>query len=273
MDIFSDEVENNLALTQGALSATQEAAQIAKDSKGNDEVEFLPRQTGIKYFDEKIQNNAVTPYDAYLAQKFLKLDITMNANINMNAKMKTLSGTKVYDDVQATLAGLELGDQAINAAGDKAGGIIFKHDNAGFFGGANRKLNELSGGIWGLSDEASSFSAKNNNLVYSIARAQTRGKTTNEAIRDAKSTYDASFRSPDEYRSRINQGQEIQLNYLKEQLEDLQARGYQPTQHMIEQYHKFRQKVDYLKSGKKFDKQTYNTIGVVAREWLNQSKE
>ena len=30
MDIFSDEVENNVALTQGALSATQGAAQVAK---------------------------------------------------------------------------------------------------------------------------------------------------------------------------------------------------------------------------------------------------
>lgn len=279
MDLFTDEADITtpaiLSTTAGAL-VSQEATQgnTAEPLENHADSETLQyRPTNIPYFDEHIKNGTLTPYDAYLARKFLNIDLTMNANINMDAKVKSLSGNQAYKDIKQTLEGLEVGDQVIQDAGEKAGGIVFKHDNAGFFGGLNRKLNEATGGIWGLGDDASAFHAKSNSLVYSIARAQGKGKTTNEQINDAKNIYAPSFRSPAEYRSKIAQAQEIQLAYLQEQIQDLIARGYEPTQHMIEQYNKHKAKIDYIRSGKQFDKATYNSIGNTAQEWLQQQKE
>lgn len=279
MDIFSDEIENDSATTS-ALFATQTAgdlsqAQASQNQAGEDDLSEAQQQfrpTGIKYFDEKIATNTTTPYDAYLARKFLNIDITMNANVNLNAKHKVNSVNSLYNDIRETISGLRNTDEAITQAGEQAGGIIFKHDNAGFWGGLYRKFNEITGGLFGLGDNAASFAARQEAVTKSIARAETRGKTTNMAMQDAKSTYGANFRTEKEYISRMGEGLQTQLIYLKEQARDLQARGEAVPQYLIDTIQEYENKIALIKSGK-YNKQDYKKMGSIAQQWRDSQKQ
>ena len=278
MDIFSDEIENDSATTS-ALFATQQAgdlsqAQASQSQAGEDDLSDTQpqfRPTGIKYFDEKIATNTTTPYDVYLARKFLNIDITMNANVNLNARHKVNSVNSLYNDIRETISGLRNTDEAITQAGEQAGGIIFKHDNAGFFGGVNRKLNNLTGGIYGLSDNAASFAARQEAVTKSIARAETRGKTTNMAMQDARDTYGANFRTEKEYISRMGEGLQTQLIYLKEQARDLEARGEAIPQYLIDTIQEYEGKISLIKGGK-YNKQDYKKMGSIAQQWRDSQK-
>ena len=276
MDIFSDEIENDSA-TASALFATQQAddlnnaqeSQASADDLSDTQPQFRP--TGIKYFDEKIATNTTTPYDAYLARKFLNIDITMNANVNLKAEHKTENIGKLKDEIRETIAGLRLADEAIMQADEEAGGLIFKHKNTGVWGGLNRWANKISGGGWGLSNPAAQFATRQEALTKAIARAETRGKTTNMALQDAKDNYSAGFRSEPEYRSRIFEGGiKQQTLYLKEQLRDMARRGIEIPEYLTNTLKEYEEKLALHESGQ-YSKEKFKSISDTAKAWREQN--
>lgn len=219
--------------------------------------------TGIAYFDKKIQNGNVSPYDAYLAKKYIGMDITLNGRLALDMKMqannKSISGTPVYNEIRETISGLEITDRVIKGADKEAGGLIFSHKNAGVFGGINRWLNDKTGGLWGLNPNAKEYKNDVNTMVYSTARAQTRGKTTNMAIQDAKDAYSAGVRGVEEMQAGVNQARDVQLEYLKSQIYDAQARGYELPPEIFAFYDMQRQKSALIKQGN-YNENAYKEI-------------
>ncbi|WP_121022862.1 hypothetical protein, partial [Helicobacter vulpis] len=195
--------------------------------------------TGVKSLDEKIAKRQLTLFDVYLAKQYLGMDVTqMGAGVEVSQKIanRTKATANIYD----TLKGLEGGDNIIQKA----------QENAGRISGVKRWLNAKSGGVFGLSPELAQMDNAVNQYSYALARAMTSGKTTNQTIEDAKGLGDPKFRSVGEYTSRMGENQKILLNYLRQQMAELQALGGRVPEDVLRGYAKHAARAKFIDAHK-----------------------
>ncbi len=192
-------------------------------------------------------------FDYYLAKHYLGVDVNTQVNGSVELHQRIANRTKATANLYDTLKALDLGDNIITKA----------QDNSGPWDGFMRWLNQKSGGVIGISPELAATDNAISQYSYFLARAMNSGKTTNQTIEDAKNISAFKGRSAQENTARMGENQNIALNYLAEQINELQALGGRVPPDVVQSYLKHKARVQYIKQhGGKIDLDTYHKVGI-----------
>ncbi|ARJ55913.1 hypothetical protein [Campylobacter cuniculorum] len=259
----NNDLSNFLIPQEQDADTTQETSKDSKDSQDaqnnaeqNNAQESQVALTGVPYLDQKIQNGTLSAYDAYLANKYLGVNIgqlNLKANVDAQVKgdLKHTSITQTTKELGQMLTSLRDSDE-----------VLKRSDLAGVYNGLVTGLNKKTGGFIGLDDERAKLDSAVMKMTYGVAGAMNDGKATNESRKEAKEVFGAGFRSQKELVARTAQAREAILNRVDSLLADLEAKGGQiglDTQ-LINEIKAQKKKQNFLNShlyGKKFNFETY----------------
>ena len=205
--------------------------------------------TGIEALDKRIQDRKLTMFDYYMARNYLGIDLNVYLQGDLNHKIT--NATKATADIFDTLKTLELGDEIIQNA----------PENSGIWNGLSRKLNQMSGGVWGINHDLAQIDNALHQYAYSTARSLGNGKTNLEQQKDAKQMTAFKARSEEENISRMAQNQEYNLTYLRNQIANLQALGKEVPIGVLDKLSEYEKKVRFINRNKgKINMKEYNAI-------------
>lgn len=177
-----------------SMQQAQQTLEMAQNQ--NEAAQNLPqnyfKSTNVRYLDDKLKNNKTTLYDAYIAKKFLGLDLSeygdKSADLNINAKVKglgmTTSHDKMYSDVDDSLA--------IDRT------IMSSEGNLGVGAGLGRWIHKTTGGL--IDTSQGEFIANTEMAAKALARTNGGGgRITNQQAKDAAEIVNPKFKDKENY--------------------------------------------------------------------------
>ncbi|WP_104753035.1 hypothetical protein, partial [Helicobacter baculiformis] len=207
--------------------------------------------TGIAELDAKIASKNLSMFDVYLAKNYLGVDLKDQLNGGLEVRAKITNRTKAVAELYDIAKSLDLGKNIIQKA----------QNNSGFWNGLKRKLNQMSGGLFGIDPELAQTDNALHNYAYAVARALGYGRTNLEQQKDAKEMVQFKVRSAQENTSRMAQTQDINLNYLLHQMNELRALGGEVPQDILKTYYKHKALVNYINErGGVIDLKTFKAL-------------
>lgn len=188
--------DTKLNFQNGNEFSMKQAQQTLEMAQNQSADENLPqnyfKSTNVKYLDDKIKNNQATLYDAYIAKKYLGLDLSeygdKTADLNINAKVKglgmTTSHDKMYSDVDDSLA--------IDRT------IMSSEGNLGVGAGLGRWIHKATGGL--VDTSQGEFIANTEMAAKALARTNGGGgRITNQQAKDAAEIVNPKFKDKENY--------------------------------------------------------------------------
>lgn len=208
------------------------------------------RSTNVRYYDEKLKNNDMSAYDAYLAKKFLGINVAdygdMTADINLNAKVKGLGLTSSHDKMYSDIDDGNSVDRL----------IMSSENNLGVKANFARWLHNATNGLTPTSQRE--FMANEENAAKSIARTNSGGgKVPVQIAKDTKEMIKAGNRSEQEYLEQMLAVKKQMLSSKEQTIRNNIAKGVKIPQVVAQSYENDLKKVAYMEDALKKDKFNY----------------
>lgn len=193
------------------------------------------------------QNN-ITAYDGYLLDKFGK---GLNVKAKQDVDFKSRS-------INEPIKRLTVLNKALSASDE----VLKYSDEAGLKQGMSKKLNDLTGGIWEMSDRRAKYDNALRNFNDISGQALSRGgNNSNKAQEEQRKNLGGNFTSADGVRSRLLQQRETLLRYMQDEIKGLESMGFKINNNttLMQNYIKERKKQDYLKNTDDFNYDDYES--------------
>lgn len=206
----------------------------------------LNSQTSIDN-TQNTQNN-ITAYDGYLLDKFGK---GLNVKAKQDVDFKSRS-------INEPIKRLTVLNKALSASDE----VLKYSDEAGLKQGMSKKLNDLTGGIWEMSDRRAKYDNALRNFNDISGQALSRGgNNSNKAQEEQRKNLGGNFTSADGVRSRLLQQRETLLRYMQDEIKGLESMGFKINNNttLMQNYIKERKKQDYLKNTDDFNYDDYES--------------
>lgn len=255
------EIENGLNVDKNASEFSMPKAQEtlalidAQDNQSPAKIqESLFKFTNIRYLDEKLKKNEVSPYDAFLANKFLGINVAdygdKTVDLNLNAKVKGLGLTGSHDKMYSDIDDGNTIDRL----------IMSSEGNLGVFSNIARGLHTGTKGLTPTSQ--GEFIANMENASKSFARTMNGGgKVSVQHTKDAKALIEAGNRSEKEYLERLLAVKKNALSSKEQTIRNNIAKGVSIPDVVRQSYANDLKKIAFmeneLKSKKGFDYKGY----------------
>lgn len=207
----------------------------------------LNSQTSIDNTQNPQQNN-ITAYDGYLLDKFGK---GLNVKAKQDVDFKSRS-------INEPIKRLTVLNKALSASDE----VLKYSDEAGLKQGMSKKLNDLTGGIWEMSDRRAKYDNALRNFNDISGQALSRGgNNSNKAQEEQRKNLGGNFTSADGVRSRLLQQRETLLRYMQDEIKGLESMGFKINNNttLMQNYIKERKKQDYLKNTDDFNYDDYES--------------
>lgn len=194
------------------------------------------------------QQNNITAYDGYLLDKFGK---GLNVKAKQDVDFKSRS-------INEPIKRLTVLNKALSASDE----VLKYSDEAGLKQGMSKKLNDLTGGIWEMSDRRAKYDNALRNFNDISGQALSRGgNNSNKAQEEQRKNLGGNFTSADGVRSRLLQQRETLLRYMQDEIKGLESMGFKINNNttLMQNYIKERKKQDYLKNTDDFNYDDYES--------------
>lgn len=196
---------------------------------------------------QNTQNN-ITAYDGYLLDKFGK---GLNVKAKQDVDFKSRS-------INEPIKRLTVLNKALSASDE----VLKYSDEAGLKQGMSKKLNDLTGGIWEMSERRAKYDNALRNFNDISGQALSRGgNNSNKAQEEQRKNLGGNFTSADGVRSRLLQQRETLLRYMQDEIKGLESMGFKINNNttLMQNYIKERKKQDYLKNTDDFNYDDYES--------------
>lgn len=217
-------------------------------------IEPVFRSTNIRYLDEKLKKNEVSAYDAFLANRFLGINVAdygdKTADLNLNAKVKGLGLTGSHDKMYSDIDDGNAIDRL----------IMSSEGNLGFFSNMARKLHSGTGGLTPTSQ--GEFIANMENASKAFARTMNGGgKVSVQHTKDAKALIEAGNRDERQFLQRMLSVKKNGVSSKEQTIRNNIAKGVAIPDVVRQSYANDLKKIAFieneLKKGKGFDYKGY----------------
>ena len=212
------------------------------DEKNTNEQEGL---NALKEQNEALKNELLkqnespfnNAYEQYLMKKYYgdeALDLKAKQDINF----KSRSINEPIKQLARINKALNASDEALKNVSES--GVIY---------GANKKLNNLTGGFIGMSEENAQLDNALANFSNMAGQVTSRGgNNSNAAAEEQRRLLGKDFASPKERISRIAQTRKNILDYFEQEKAGLEALGYKLDENsgLMREYIKQKKKQEYL---------------------------
>ena len=164
--------KSTLAQAEQSLANAQTQSEPQKE---------LFKSTNIEFLDNKLKNNKITMYDAYIAKKYLGMDLSEYGSSFENAThIKGMGATTSNDRMFDDLANSEMLFNAIQGS----------QGNMGFWDGISTKIHKNLIKNWDLDENKREWLAINDNLANAHAKNLAGGRINAQTQKMAKELFD-----------------------------------------------------------------------------------
>lgn len=251
--VYNQNAINETAdLAKKMLSMPEKERQEFELQMSGEEPTFKP--TNIAYFDDRLKNNTATLYDAYIAKKFMGLNLAeygdTTKNVNLKGKLKTMSATGSMDRMSDNYAFNRIFENE----------FIQSEGNLGLWNGLSRKMHE-SFTNWhpeGDNDKSQiDFMRSNDQLTTADAKLRSgKGTATNQMREDSKKSYGTGTK---DYETYLKERTAMAKNNLAQYESDIRNnlnKGHIPNKEVWQDFLQAKERAEYLESvdGSKFQK-------------------
>ncbi|MDL0114414.1 hypothetical protein NYG88_03840 [Campylobacter felis] len=221
----------------------------------NEELKALKRQNEALQNEllqnEALQNEAKSPfnnaYEQYLMKKYYG-DEGLKVKQDINFKSRSIN--EPIKQLARINKALKASDEALKSV-----------DEAGLRYGANKKLNNLTGGIWGIGEENAKLDNALANFANMSGQVTSRGgNNSNKSADEQQRLLGRDFASTKERVSRIAQTRKNIMDYFEQEKAGLEALGYRLDENssFMREYLEQKKKQEYLeKNANSFDFNAY----------------
>ncbi|EGK8113661.1 hypothetical protein IO358_001347 [Campylobacter upsaliensis] len=223
----------------------------------NEELKALKTQNEALQ-NELLQNNnlaneAKSPfnnaYEQYLMKKYYG-DEGLNLKAKQDINFKSRSINEPIKQLARINKALKASDEALKSV-----------EEAGLRYGANKKLNNLTGGIWGIGEENAKLDNALANFANMSGQVTSRGgNNSNKSADEQQRLLGRDFASTKERVSRIAQTRKNIMDYFEQEKASLEALGYRLDENssFMREYLEQKKKQEYLENnGGAFDFSEY----------------
>lgn len=201
--------------------------------------------------NEALQNEAKSPfnnaYEQYLMKKYYG-DEGLKAKQDINFKSRSIN--EPIKQLARINKALKASDEALKSV-----------EEAGLRYGANKKLNNLTGGIWGIGEENAKLDNALANFANMSGQVTSRGgNNSNKSADEQQRLLGRDFASTKERVSRIAQTRKNIMDYFEQEKAGLEALGYRldANSSFMKEYLEQKKKQEYLeKNSGAFDFNAY----------------
>ena len=201
--------------------------------------------------NEALQNEAKSPfnnaYEQYLMKKYYG-DEGLKAKQDINFKSRSIN--EPIKQLARINKALKASDEALKSV-----------EEAGLRYGANKKLNNLTGGIWGIGEENAKLDNALANFANMSGQVTSRGgNNSNKSADEQQRLLGRDFASAKERVSRIAQTRKNIMDYFEQEKAGLEALGYRldANSSFMKEYLEQKKKQEYLeKNSGAFDFNAY----------------
>lgn len=201
--------------------------------------------------NEALQNEAQSPfnnaYEQYLMKKYYG-DEGLKAKQDINFKSRSIN--EPIKQLARINKALKASDEALKSV-----------EEAGLRYGANKKLNNLTGGIWGMGEENAKLDNALANFANMSGQVTSRGgNNSNKSADEQQRLLGRDFASTKERVSRIAQTRKNIMDYFEQEKAGLEALGYRldANSSFMREYLEQKKKQEYLeKNSGAFDFNAY----------------
>lgn len=205
----------------------------------------------LKTQNEALQNEAKSPfnnaYEQYLMKKYYG-DEGLKAKQDINFKSRSIN--EPIKQLARINKALKASDEALKSV-----------EEAGLRYGANKKLNNLTGGIWGIGEENAKLDNALANFANMSGQVTSRGgNNSNKSADEQQRLLGRDFASTKERVSRIAQTRKNIMDYFEQEKAGLEALGYRldANSSFMKEYLEQKKKQEYLeKNSGAFDFNAY----------------
>ncbi|HEF3562023.1 TPA: hypothetical protein R9129_000311 [Campylobacter upsaliensis] len=198
-----------------------------------------------------LQNEAKSPfnnaYEQYLMKKYYG-DEGFKAKQDINFKSRSIN--EPIKQLARISKALKASDEALKSV-----------EEAGLRYGANKKLNNLTGGIWGIGEENAKLDNALANFANMSGQVTSRGgNNSNKSADEQQRLLGRDFSSTKERVSRIAQTRKNIMDYFEQEKAGLEALGYRLDENssFMREYLEQKKKQEYLeKNSGAFDFNAY----------------
>lgn len=198
-----------------------------------------------------LQNEAKSPfnnaYEQYLMKKYYG-DEGLKAKQDINFKSRSIN--EPIKQLARINKALKASDEALKSV-----------EEAGLRYGANKKLNNLTGGIWGIGEENAKLDNALANFANMSGQVTSRGgNNSNKSADEQQRLLGRDFASTKERVSRIAQTRKNIMDYFEQEKAGLEALGYRldANSSFMREYLEQKKKQEYLeKNSGAFDFNAY----------------
>ncbi|EAJ5118342.1 hypothetical protein C4E78_02265 [Campylobacter upsaliensis] len=198
-----------------------------------------------------LQNEAKSPfnnaYEQYLMKKYYG-DEGLKAKQDINFKSRSIN--EPIKQLARISKALKASDEALKNV-----------EEAGISYGANKKLNNLTGGIWGIGEENAKLDNALANFANMSGQVTSRGgNNSNKSADEQQRLLGRDFASTKERVSRIAQTRKNIMDYFEQEKAGLEALGYRLDENssFMREYLEQKKKQEYLENnGGAFDFSEY----------------
>ena len=223
---------------------------IPVQEQENEELKALKTQNEALQ-NQLLQNEAKSPfnnaYEQYLMKKYYG-DEGLKAKQDINFKSRSIN--EPIKQLARINKALKASDEALKSV-----------EEAGLRYGANKKLNNLTGGIWGIGEENAKLDNALANFANMSGQVTSRGgNNSNKSADEQQRLLGRDFASTKERVSRIAQTRKNIMDYFEQEKAGLEALGYRldANSSFMKEYLEQKKKQEYLeKNSGAFDFNAY----------------
>lgn len=260
--------QNKNAQNQTQLSENTQSQPLplANDTKANfdskeSQENVFNTISNLKTQNQALQNALITQelknnqspfkdaYEQYLIKKYYG-DDGLNLKAKQDINFKSRSINEPIKQLARISKALKASDEALKNINE-----------AGLTYGANKKLNNFTGGIIGMSEENAKLDNALANFANMSGQVTSRGgNNSNKAADEQQRLLGRDFSSTKERISRIAQTRQSILDYFEQEKAGLQALGYNLSENssLMQEYMQQKKKQDYLnQNAQDFDFKDY----------------
>lgn len=228
---------------------------LEENKQENEELKALKTQNEVLQNqllqNEALQNEAQSPfnnaYEQYLMKKYYG-DEGLKAKQDINFKSRSIN--EPIKQLARINKALKASDEALKSV-----------EEAGLRYGANKKLNNLTGGIWGMGEENAKLDNALANFANMSGQVTSRGgNNSNKSADEQQRLLGRDFASTKERVSRIAQTRKNIMDYFEQEKAGLEALGYRldANSSFMREYLEQKKKQEYLeKNSGAFDFNAY----------------
>ncbi|HEO8743264.1 TPA: hypothetical protein R1X36_000652 [Campylobacter upsaliensis] len=230
----------------------QNKQESEKESEKEQEILDLKTQNEALQ-NELLQKEAKSPfnnaYEQYLMKKYYG-DEGLNLKAKQDINFKSRSINEPIKQLARISKALKASDEALKSV-----------EEAGLRYGANKKLNNLTGGIWGIGEENAKLDNALANFANMSGQVTSRGgNNSNKSADEQQRLLGRDFSSTKERVSRIAQTRKNIMDYFEQEKAGLEALGYRLDENssFMREYLEQKKKQEYLeKNSGAFDFNAY----------------